>query len=202
MMRVALFGTSADPPTSGHQAILEWLSQRYDWVAVWAANNPFKAHQTALEHRGMMLRLLIEEMKPPRHNIGFYPELSSDRTLETVKKAQEIWGKDNNIEFTLVIGSDLAGQLPRWYKIEDLLRQVHLLIVPRPGYMLEESVLQQLRQLGAKVEIADLVGLDVSSTAYRDRADARAVTPPVQDYIHREHLYECQDVPTEKLPIR
>lgn len=201
MMKVALFGTSADPPTSGHQAILDWLSQRYDWVAVWAADNPFKSHRTSLEHRGMMLRLLIEEMKPPRHNVGFHPEFSSARTLETVEKAKEIWGKDNKIEFTLVIGSDLANQLPRWYKVEDLLRQVQLLIVPRPGYILEEPALQQLRQLGAEAKIADLTGLDVSSTAYREHRDARALTPPVKDYIHREHLYECQDVPKEKLPI-
>ena len=61
-MNVALFGTSADPPTAGHQAILKWLSERYDWVAVWASDNPFKFHQTSLEHRGAMLRLLIEDI--------------------------------------------------------------------------------------------------------------------------------------------
>ena len=43
MKSVALFGTSADPPTSGHGAILGWLSQHYDQVAVWAADNPFKS---------------------------------------------------------------------------------------------------------------------------------------------------------------
>ena len=58
-MRIALFGTSADPPTAGHQEILQWLSERYDWVAVWAADNPFKSHQTALLHRAAMLQLLI-----------------------------------------------------------------------------------------------------------------------------------------------
>ena len=44
-MRIALFGTSADPPTAGHQKILRWLSEGYDRVAVWAADNPFKCHQ-------------------------------------------------------------------------------------------------------------------------------------------------------------
>lgn len=37
-MRVALFGTSADPPTAGHQVVLSWLSEGYDWVAVWAGS--------------------------------------------------------------------------------------------------------------------------------------------------------------------
>jgi nicotinate-nucleotide adenylyltransferase len=35
-MKVALFGTSADPPTAGHQAIIRWLSEHFDHVAVWA----------------------------------------------------------------------------------------------------------------------------------------------------------------------
>lgn len=200
MKRVALFGTSADPPTAGHQAILRWLSQHYDWVAVWAADNPFKSHQTSLEHRGAMLRLLIEDINSPRQNIVFHPELSSYRTLETLEKAKGYWGAD--ADFTLVIGSDLVSQLPRWYRVKDLLRQVQLLVVPRPGYPVGDADLQRLMQLGAEVAIADLTGLAVSSTAYRENGDTQALTPPVQAYIHREHLYKCEDAAKERLQIR
>ena len=200
MKRVALFGTSADPPTAGHQAIISWLSEHYDWVAVWAADNPFKSHQTPLEHRGAMLRLLIEDIDLPQHNIGFHPELSSYRTLETVEKAKELWGADAN--FTLVIGADLVNQLPRWYRAEDLLRQVQLLVVPRPGYAVKDVDLQQLRQLGAEVVLADLTGPEVSSTAYRENGDTQALTPPIEAYIHREHLYKCQHAPKKRLQIR
>jgi nicotinate-nucleotide adenylyltransferase len=196
MKRVALFGTSADPPTAGHQAILSWLSERYDWVAVWAADNPFKSHQTPLEHRAAMLRLLIEDI-PLRQNIVFHPE-SSYRTIETLEKAKKLWGAD--ADFTLVVGSDLVKQLPRWYRVEDLLRQVQLLIVQRPGYAVENVDLQQLRQLG-DCAIADMTGPDVSSTAYRKHGDTQALTPPIQAYIHQEHLYKCADT-KERLQIR
>jgi Cytidylyltransferase-like len=54
MIHTALFGTSADPPTLGHQAILEWLATQFDEVAVWAADNPFKVQQTPLYHRQTM----------------------------------------------------------------------------------------------------------------------------------------------------
>lgn len=200
MKKIALFGTSADPPTSGHQAILRWLGERYEWVAVWAADNPFKSHQTPLEHRGAMLRLLIEDIDSPRQNIGFYPELSSYRTLETVEKARERWGAD--ADFTLVIGSDLVSQLPRWYRVEDLLGKVQLLVVPRPGYAVEDADLQQLRQLGAVAIARDLTGPDVSSTAYRENGDTQALTPPIEAYIHREHLYKCEDASKKRLQIR
>jgi len=191
MVNIALFGTSADPPTSGHQAILNWLSHHYDLVAVWASDNPFKSHQTPLEHRAKMLRLLIEEIQPPRENIILYQSLSSSRTLETVEKARQHWGEHVNL--ALVIGSDLIGQMPRWYQVEHLLNQVQLLVVPRPGYEIDEAGLEELRKLGAEIAIADLQAPAVSSTAYRENGDTQAITPPVEDYIHQEQLYECQD---------
>ncbi len=196
MMRIALFGTSADPPTAGHQEILRWLSERYDWVAVWAADNPFKSHQTSLEHRAAMLRLLIANMDAPLHNIAVEQELSSWKTLETVAKAKVQWRED--AEYTLVVGSDLLNQLPRWYRVEDLLQQVQLLVVPRPGYAIDESSLEAVQKLGGKIAIASLTGLDVSSTAYRERGDTEALTPSIIAYIHREHLYKCQDATTKR----
>ena len=186
MIKIALFGTSADPPTAGHRTILNWLSQHFDWVAVWASDNPFKSHQTSLEHRSAMLLLMIQEINSPRQNLCLYPELSSPRTLETVEQAKLLWG---NAELTLVIGSDLVEQLPRWYQVEHLLKQVQLLVVPRPNYPPEELDLWQLRRIGADVAIASLSAPDVSSTSYRETGDTQALTPTIEDYINREHLY-------------
>ena len=39
---VALFGTSADPPTMGHRALLLGLRRLYPLVATWASDNPLK----------------------------------------------------------------------------------------------------------------------------------------------------------------
>lgn len=197
MIQVALFGTSADPPTVGHQAILHWLSHHFDWVAVWAADNPFKAHQTPLEHRTTMLQLLIDDLEGEERNVHVYPELSSPRTLLTVEKARLRWPQ---ADLTLVVGSDLVAQLPRWFRVADLLQQVRLLVVPRPGYPVKEADLGGLRRLGARVAIADLTGPDVSSTAYREKGETDSLTPPIEAYIHREQLYACQDGHREKLP--
>ena len=186
MQKIALFGTSADPPSAGHKTILSWLSQHFDWVAVWASDNPFKSHQTSLEHRSAMLLLMIQEINSPRHNLCLHPELSSPKTLETVEQARLLWP---DAELTLVIGSDLVGQLSRWYEFEELLKQVELLIVPRPGYPSEELDLWQLRRIGAEVAIASVNAPNVSSTFYRETGDTQALTPTIEDYINREHLY-------------
>ena len=191
MKKIALFGTSADPPTAGHSAILQWLSQHYDLIAVWASNNPFKSHQTELEHRANMLKVLIDSLEVEHNNVALYQNFSSCRTLETVQQAKLVWG--NLAEFTLVIGSDLPSQMPNWYGIKELLQQVALLVIPRPGYSIEEKDLAALRDLGGKCAIADFYAPSVSSTAYRKNRDPDAVIPPVEDYINREKLYLCQD---------
>ena len=189
--KIALFGTSADPPTIGHQAILQWLSQRYDLVAVWAADNPFKSNQSSLEHRANMLGVLIDTIQTPRHNIKLYQELSSRRTIETVSRGKEVWG--SQVDLTLVVGSDLLEQISKWYSIQDLLKQVKILIMPRPGYVLTEANLEQLHSMGGKWEIANLRLPAVSSTAYREKGDFSVVVPSVQEYINQEQLYLCQD---------
>lgn len=198
-MHIALFGTSADPPTAGHQAILKWLSYHFDVVAVWASDNPFKAHQTPLVHRMAMLQLLIDDIQPPRHNVQLYPDLSHPRTWHTLETAKRRWV---DADFTCVIGSDLLSQLPSWYRSTELLQQVTLLVIPRPGYQLQPATLAELRHGGAQVAIADITGLDTSSTAYRECRDPHALTRPIEDYIQREQLYACQDASIEKQPIR
>ncbi|MDJ0731789.1 MAG: nicotinate-nucleotide adenylyltransferase [Crocosphaera sp.] len=187
MTKIALFGTSADPPTAGHQSIIRWLSDHFNYVGIWAADNPYKNHQTSLDHRIAMLKLLIDNIDPPRHNIYLSKSLSHRRSLMSVGKAKEIWG--NNVNYFLVIGSDLVKQIRQWYRIDELLAEVSILIIPRPGYAINESDLKALEEIGGKYEIAELNAPAVSSTAYRKHGNETVLIQPVQDYIHQEKLY-------------
>ena len=187
MEKIALFGTSADPPTVGHQSILRWLSEHYNRVVVWASDNPFKQNQTPLNDRNEMLQLAITDLNPPCNNINLHPELSDRYTLVTVNKARDKWGQE--IEFSLVIGSDILSQITSWYHIEELLTQVKVLIVPRLGYSIKEADLILLKEIGGKFAIATLNPPQVSSSTYRLQKDQSLVTPSVEDYIINHNLY-------------
>lgn len=194
MTTLALFGTSADPPTAGHQKILRQLSYQYDQVIAWASDNPLKPDQTPLVHRAAMLQLLVSDIEPPCANIQCRQDLSYPRTIHTIEQVREEWP---HAALTLVVGSDLIQQLPRWYQVQTLVQQVKLLVVPRPSYPIAMGDIERLRQLGTEVAIAHFQGLPVSSTAYRQAqravetaASPLGVTPPVHAYIMRERLYE------------
>jgi nicotinate-nucleotide adenylyltransferase len=186
-MKIALFGTSADPPTIAHQEIINWLASQFDVVAIWASDNPFKTHGADLEQRSQMLELLIAEIAPSiSQHAQVYRCLSSQRTLESLMTAQKIW---NDSEFILTIGADLITQLPQWYRASELLTQVKLLIVPRTGNQIEPSDLQKLTDLGAQIAIAPLSTPAISSTAVRNNHSIQGLTPKVATYIQQHHLY-------------
>ena len=194
-MQVALFGTSADPPTIAHQEIISWLASKFDRVAVWAADNPFKVHGASLEQRSQMLELLISEINPSiSHRVQVYPNLSSQYTIESLITAKTIW---SDADFVLVVGADLIAQLPKWYRVTELLAQVKLLIIPRTGNEIAQTSLDTLTDLGAQISIAPLATPAISSTIVRTnhstKASIQGLTPAVARYIQDRKLYEQID---------
>lgn len=185
-MKIALFGTSADPPTVGHQAILQWLSQHFDQVAVWASDNPFKSHQTPLAERMKMLQLVIDNLDTPQENVSLRAELSHPHSLEALGRAKAIWGE---AEYYLVVGSDIIGQISSWYKARELLRQTKLLVVPRPGYSIEPEAVKKISELGGEYAIANFVAPATSSTAYREKGDREVIPSPIEQYLEQMRLY-------------
>ena len=201
MTTVALFGTSADPPHQGHRGVLAWLTHHFDQVAVWASDNPFKQDQSPLADRMAMLRLLVDSLCSSdcsSDQVRVYPELSHRYTLVTLERARQLWPEAN---FVFAIGADLVPQLSKWYRAPEIFQKVKILVFPRPGYLLREEDLLELRHQGAEIAIAlTPQQYDVSSTAYRQCDDYPAILPTIQTYIDEHNLYPCQESSKEKLP--
>jgi nicotinate-nucleotide adenylyltransferase len=188
MNKIALFGTSADPPTIAHIEIINWLATQFDIVAIWAADNPFKTHGATLEQRAQMLERSIAEIDPNlQQHTQVYRQLSHQFTFETVQIARSIWG--HQAEYTLTIGADLITQLPKWYRIEELLAGIKIIIIPRHGSKIEPADLKTLERLGAHLTIAPLETPPISSTEIRNQTTDRGLTPRVASYINHHHLY-------------
>ena len=51
-------------------------------------------------------------------------------TIDTIAELKKIYPDAN---FTLVLGSDAANNFDKWHRSEELLKQVKLLVVSRPG---------------------------------------------------------------------
>ena len=81
---IALFGTSADPPTIGHKKILEELSKIYGFTISYVSNNPKKKHIEDISIRSHLLKTLIEDLDNSK--IVFNQSVSSQWAVESIKK--------------------------------------------------------------------------------------------------------------------
>ena len=81
---IALFGTSADPPTIGHEKILEELSKIYASTICYVSNNPNKKHKEDISIRSKLLKILIKNLNNPK--ILFNQSVTSKWAVETIKK--------------------------------------------------------------------------------------------------------------------
>ena len=181
---LALFGTSADPPTEGHRALLLGLAQRYGQVAAWASDNPFKQHGAPLELRAQLLGTLIDSLGNPQ--IELAQELSSPKAIETLERAAKRWP---DLEPVFVVGGDLAGQIPSWYRAKDLLQRCRLTVVPRQGQPMAANALERLGELGAQVELLELPVPATASSAIRDGQESSSIPEALWPVLLKHNLY-------------
>lgn len=172
-MAIALFGTSADPPTEGHRVLLQGLLSLYPRVATWASDNPQKHHGAPLALRAELLGALVAALHDPR--LSLEQELSSPWAIETLERAARRWPGE---PLVFVVGSDLVAQIPRWREASRLLAGCRLAIAPRGGWPVCSADLDALRRLGARLEVLDLQVPATASSRVRQQAASAPRTSP------------------------
>jgi len=148
---IALFGTSADPPTIGHKKILEELSKIYAFTIGYVSNNPNKNHKEDISIRSHLLKTLIEDLDNPK--ILFNQSISSQWAVDSIKKCKRIY-ELSNLDF--VIGSDLIKDIFYWKNFEKIAEEVSFFIILREGYPVESNTLKMLETYNVKFRISSL----------------------------------------------
>ena len=185
---IALFGTSADPPTLGHEALLSELTKIFPKVITWASDNPDKKHQIPLLKRTQLLRILVKKISHPK--LELVQELSSPRTIHTLKKALRIWPEAN---FSFVIGSDLAVQIPKWLNAKSVLNKAKIAIAIRDGWPISDIQLEEIKKLGGEIELLPFKVPKSSSSKFRERPQEGLIPSELVPTLLKENLYGFAD---------
>ena len=182
---IALFGTSADPPTIGHKKILEELSKIYAFTVSFVSNNPKKKHIEDISIRSHLLKTLIDDLDNPK--ILFNQKISSQWAVESIKKFKEIY-KFNNLDF--VIGSDLIKDIFYWKNFDKIILEVSFLIILREGYPLESNTLKMLETYRVKFKISTIKTPNISSSKFRLNFNCSNLPSSLIDIVKMNNLYE------------
>ena len=182
---IALFGTSADPPTIGHKKILEELSKIYAFTISYVSNNPKKKHIEDISIRSHLLKTLIDDLDNPK--ILFNQKISSQWAVESIKKCKEIY-KFNNLDF--VIGSDLIKDIFYWKNFDKIILEVSFFIILREGYPVESNTLKMLETYRVKFKISTIETPNISSSKFRLNFNCSNLPSSLIDIVKKNNLYE------------
>ena len=182
---IALFGTSADPPTIGHKKILEELSKIYAFTISYVSNNPKKKHIEDISIRSHLLKTLIDDLDNPK--ILFNQKISSQWAVESIKKCKEIY-KFNNLDF--VIGSDLIKDIFYWKNFDKIILEVSFFIILREGYPIESNTLKMLETYRVKFKVSTIKTPNISSSKFRLNFNCSNLPSSLIDIVKKNNLYE------------
>lgn len=189
--RVGIFGGSFNPVHSGHIKVAESFlnSNIIDQLLLLLTPNPphkNSENQLPFTHRFEMLKLAFQNYD--RVSVSdLERELPSPSyTLQTIRHLQKEYPETS---FFLCIGEDSLQEFHMWYKYDEILKLVPLIVAERPGY--DSSVIQD--QILERAIFVEHKPVDVSSTEIRNTDGGgkpdENIPSQVLEYINKHNLY-------------
>lgn len=209
---IGIFGGTFDPIHLGHLQSIQLLDQlccfdQIQWVL--SARPPHKNQVTAtIEDRFAMLELALESESCYYPNDAEISRSEKSYTFDTITYFRKTFPDDI---LCLIIGGDSLQKLHTWHRYSELIDQVHLIVMHRPGYAIEVpdylgDRLIEPRELSkynaGKLVLFTQSEFDVSSTQLRQAITEETpskssqvfiqqfIAAPVVDYIYQHNLYK------------
>jgi nicotinate-nucleotide adenylyltransferase len=187
MKKVGILGGTFDPPHVGHLIIANEVLSALDLDEIWFMPNrepPHKKKSEAIrnEDRLQMIEYAIAGNDSFRvEPIELHREGPS-YTFDTIKILHEQYPEH---QFFFIIGADMIEYLPKWHKIDELVKLVQFVGVERPSYS---------QNTNYSILSVDVPAMEVSSSMIRERLKVgktvRYLLPEnVIQYIEGKQLY-------------
>ncbi len=140
-IKTGIFGGSFNPIHMGHLALANYLCEYNGLDEIWFLVSPHNRLKQQTDLWDDNLRLELVKLAIADYPNSGLPTSNSTclvlpiliHTLDALHKAYP------NREFTLIIGADNWLLFPRWYKAEEILKNHHVMIYPRPNFTIDPN---------------------------------------------------------------
>jgi len=183
-LRVALLGGSFNPPHVGHLLAAQYAHATQGLDEVWlmpAYQHPFGKALAPFEHRVRMCEVVCEEgsgwMKTSRVEQEVAERGGAGYTVETLTYLRERYPEH---QLSLIIGSDILNDLPKWKDFDRIKQMVRVLVLYRAGYPAPNTLGPPLAEVSS-TQIRDMLS--------RGQPPRELVPSRVLEYAHQAGLY-------------
>lgn len=175
---LGIFGGTFDPVHLGHLNAALQLQEtlqfdRVHWVL--SARPPHKNQVSAsIKQRFKMLELALEPYSEFYADDTEIKRQAKSYTIDTIESLQN---KFQDFQLCLIIGGDSMQKLSSWHRYQELIEQVNIVVMARPGYeltvpeFLQSKLIDSVDELVAaeqsKLLIFEDTNYDISSTKIR-----------------------------------
>ena len=179
--RVALLGGSFNPPHVGHLIAAGFVRATQPVDEVWlmpAHRHPFGKELAAFEHRVKMCEALCADTSGWLKVSQAERDVPGEgRTVDTLEHLRRVYP---TAAFTLVIGSDILADLPKWKAFDRIQQLAQVLVLNRAGHPAPGAFGPPL------VEVSST---EIRSAFARGEEPVGLVPRAVLDYAREHRLY-------------
>lgn len=185
--RIGLYGGTFNPVHTAHLMVADQVGHalrlnRVDFLP--DAVPPHVDKKTAIDaaDRVAMLRLAIQDNPLFGLELAEIQRGGVSYTYETVKQLKEAHPEN---DYYFIIGGDMVDYLPKWYRINDLLKIVNFVAVRRPGAKNES----QYPVIWVDVPEVQIASSDIRQRVAQGESIRYLVPTRVEQYIKEHDLY-------------
>ncbi len=188
MKKIGILGGTFDPPHNGHLLIANEVLDVLSLDEVWFMPNQEPPHKLKSNGASTQNRIEMLELAIDGHPNFQIEKIELERTgrsytIDTMKLVKERYPSD---EFYFIIGADMVEYLPKWNKIDELVKMVQFVGVNRPDY-LEESPYPIINVTVPEIGVSSKL---VRNRIKEERTIRYLVPDLVRTYIEENMLYE------------
>lgn len=165
MPEIVIYSGSFNPVHNGHTAVAEYVAGAGICDEVWitvSPQNPLKIDTELAPEKDRleMARIAVREQVDKRNIKVSGVELGLPTPSYTINTLHYLSDKHPGIRFSLLIGTDILPELPRWRDWQFLVNNCRIYVYPRKG--------TEFEQMGSgMVYLGSAPRVDLSSTAIR-----------------------------------
>lgn len=193
-MKIGLFGGAFNPPHVEHKKVIDEAKKALGLDKCVIIPSYLPPHKRTADGTPFELRVAMCALSFSDCEISEIERYSNDTnyTVNTLAKFKRIYPAD---KLYFIIGGDSMADLFKWYKPEEILDTVELVVYPREGRIDDmHKAISIARELGGKITLLDFESDNISSAEIRCLSSISAsldgiVSSEVASFISEHKLY-------------
>ena len=208
-MRIGIYGGTFNPPHKGHRRLADEMMKaaRLDKIIIVVAGTPPHKVSDDLADGDRRLNMCRLEFSGEHFEVSDleFKRVGKSYSVDTVAQIKQIYPDD---ELFLIIGSDMLLSFHRWYRYEEILKNVTLCVATRENDISDADLMdyakKTLKLKEDEIIISSITPFVCSSTDIRQRIKAGENTDAylsqeVENYIMDNNIYKDKYADWKKL---